>query len=79
MRPTLAAEASQRLNADLSAAIADFEKSPTEDNVVWVGRRLAYLGRFRDSIDWYTKQLERLQTRRNSCGIAVIDTLRLGR
>ncbi len=59
MRPTLAAEASQRLNADLSAAIADFEKSPTEDNVVWVGRRLAYLGRFRDSIDWYTKQLER--------------------
>lgn len=59
LRPALSADASERLNADLSAAIADFEKSPTEDNAVWVGRRPAYLGRYRDSIDWYTKQLER--------------------
>jgi hypothetical protein len=37
----------------------DFEAAPTEDAVVWLGRRAAYLGRYRDAIRIYSDGLER--------------------
>jgi tetratricopeptide (TPR) repeat protein len=41
-------------------ALADYEKDPDNaDNVIWLGRRLAYLGRFRESIGVYTLGLEK--------------------
>jgi tetratricopeptide (TPR) repeat protein len=49
-------ETKARLEADLVKAQADFDKDPSSaDAAIWLGRRLAYLGRFRDAIDTYTK------------------------
>ena len=49
-------ETKARLEADLAKAQADFDKDPAgADVAIWLGRRLAYLGRFRDAIDTYTK------------------------
>jgi tetratricopeptide (TPR) repeat protein len=51
-----AGETKARLEADLAKAQADFDKDPASaDAAIWLGRRLAYLGRFRDAIETYTK------------------------
>lgn len=48
------------LEEKLQAAISEYESNVDDvEAFVWVGRRLAYLGRFRDSIAWYTKGLEK--------------------
>lgn len=47
-----------RLEGDLAAAEAAFAQSPHDrDAAVWVGRRLAYLGRHHDAIDVFTRAL----------------------
>jgi tetratricopeptide (TPR) repeat protein len=49
-------ETKARLEADLAKAQADFDRDPSSaDAAIWLGRRLAYLGRFRDAIDTYAK------------------------
>lgn len=49
----------ERLQSDLDSALKDYEKDPNdEDAIVWVGRRLGYLGRYRDAIDWFSRKLE---------------------
>ena len=49
-------ETKTRLEADLAKAQADFDRDPSSaDAAIWLGRRLAYLGRFRDAIDVYTR------------------------
>jgi tetratricopeptide (TPR) repeat protein len=46
----------QRLEQDLAMARAAYEASPGDaDAIIWVGRRLAYLGRFREAIDVFTE------------------------
>ena len=46
------AETRAKNEANLAAAKAEYEKNPTSaDAAIWVGRRTAYLGRFRDAID----------------------------
>jgi tetratricopeptide (TPR) repeat protein len=50
-RPTPSAAAESTLNANLAAAEAELRASPNSpDALIWVGRRLAYLGRYRDAI-----------------------------
>ena len=45
---------------NLAAAKADFEKDPSSaDAAIWVGRRTAYLGRFREAIAIYTAAIAR--------------------
>ncbi len=40
---------------ELAQAQAAFDLDPrSEENIIWLGRRLAYLGRFRDAIEVYT-------------------------
>ena len=52
-----------RLEADLAKAQADYDRDPASaDAAIWLGRRLAYLGRFRDAIDVYTRGLARHPT-----------------
>lgn len=47
-----------RLEADLAKAQADYDRDPASaDAAIWLGRRLAYLGRFRDAIDVYTRAI----------------------
>lgn len=49
-----------RLEADLAKAQADYDRDPSSaDAAIWLGRRLAYLGRFRDAIDAYSKGIAR--------------------
>ena len=49
------AEARAKMEADLAAARADLEKNPNSaDASIWLGRRTAYLGRYREAIEIYT-------------------------
>jgi tetratricopeptide (TPR) repeat protein len=44
----------------LIAAKEDYEIHPNDvDKCVWVGRRIAYLGRFREAVAFYTESLEK--------------------
>ena len=53
-------ETKARLEADLAKAQADYDRDPSSaDAVIWLGRRLAYLGRFNDAIAAYTRGIER--------------------
>ena len=48
------------LEKDLAAARAELAKDPgSADAAIWVGRRLAYLGRYRDAIDVFTQAMAR--------------------
>ncbi|MHC4948232.1 MAG: tetratricopeptide repeat protein [Planctomycetota bacterium] len=59
VRPGLDAELRAKREADLAEARARLEAEPKdEDAVIWVGRRLAYLGRYRDAVDVFTRGLE---------------------
>jgi len=58
--PPVSAEAKLEMEAKLKEAQAQYEANPNSaDAIIWVGRRFAYLGRFTDSIDTYTKGIER--------------------
>ncbi len=47
------------MEGDLAAAMASLDKAPTNpDSIIWVARRLGYLGRFRESIAMYTRGIE---------------------
>jgi tetratricopeptide (TPR) repeat protein len=49
-------EVRARYERQLADARAAFEHAPQNaDSIVWLGRRLAYLGRFREAIDVYTR------------------------
>ena len=55
----LSAEERRRLETDLAAAESAYAKDPrSEDAVIWLGRRQAYLWRYRDAIETYSKGLE---------------------
>ncbi len=59
--PPLTPEREAQLLANLDAARKNAEQNPdSEDALIWVGRRLAYLGRYRESIAWYTKAINHL-------------------
>jgi tetratricopeptide (TPR) repeat protein len=54
-RPALAPEAEARLLAQLDSARRAYEADSTSaDALIWLGRRTAYLGRYRDAIAIYT-------------------------
>jgi tetratricopeptide (TPR) repeat protein len=54
--PPLADDARKRLEENLAKAVADFVKDPdSADNIIWVGRRLAYLSRYREAIAVFSR------------------------
>jgi len=56
--PELTADQRTRLEASLEKARADLAKNPESvDAAIWVGRRLAYLGRFREAIDAFSRAI----------------------
>jgi dipeptidyl aminopeptidase/acylaminoacyl peptidase len=58
--PPLAPERQAALEADLARATAECVKSPdSADAAVWLGRRYAYLGRYREAILAFTRGLAR--------------------
>ena len=53
-------EQKDRLEADLAKAQADYDRDPSSaDAVIWLGRRIAYLGRYRDAIDVFSRGIDR--------------------
>ena len=56
----LDASVRQKHEAELADALRAYEQSPDSvEAAVWVGRRLGYLGRFREAISHYTRALQR--------------------
>jgi tetratricopeptide (TPR) repeat protein len=52
----LSAATRERYERQLADARAAYEHTPTNvDSIIWFGRRLAYLGRIREAIDFYTR------------------------
>jgi tetratricopeptide (TPR) repeat protein len=53
-------EVAARRGAELDTARAELARKPDDpDALIWVGRRLAYLGRFREAIEAFSKGVER--------------------
>ncbi len=58
-RPEIPAERRAKLEDDLAKAKAAYDAAPgSEDAVIWYGRRLAYLGRYREAIAAFSEGLE---------------------
>ena len=58
--PELAADVREDREAKLAEARADYEANSSDaDAIIWLGRRTAYLGRYREAIDIYSRGLER--------------------
>jgi tetratricopeptide (TPR) repeat protein len=58
--PAPSDEARARLEGDLAAAKAELTKAPDSAEArIWVGRRLAYLGHYRDAIDVFSEGIAR--------------------
>ena len=52
--------ARERLEANLAAAREQYDKNPNDaDAIIWLGRRLAYLGRYRDAIGTFTEGIQK--------------------
>ena len=57
--PSLSGDERRKLEADLAAARAQYDKNPNDaDAIIWLGRRTAYLGRFGEAIELYTRGIE---------------------
>ena len=57
--PTLPPETLERLEANLDTARRHYENDPNDEmNIIWYGRRLAYLYRYEEAIDVFSKGLE---------------------
>ena len=57
--PALADDTRRKLEAELADARAAYEKNPDDpDAIIWLGRRTAYLGRFGEAIEIYTRGIE---------------------
>ena len=58
--PPLAPDVQADREAKLANARAEAEARPDDvDAAIWLGRRIAYLGRYREAIDVYTRALEK--------------------
>jgi tetratricopeptide (TPR) repeat protein len=59
-RPPIAGEARPQLEANLALARATYARNPRDaDAIIWLGRRLAYLGEYREAIDMFTEGVEK--------------------
>jgi len=59
-QPEILPEARVRLEENFVKAKADYQKNPTSaDALIWLGRRTAYLGRYRDAIAVFTEGIEK--------------------
>lgn len=57
--PVISAEARKVYEAKFSEAKAEFAKNPDADSIIWLGRRTAYLGNYKESIKIFTDGIER--------------------
>lgn len=50
-------ERKQHYEEQLARARQRWEAEQTQEDAIWVGRHLSYLGRYKEAIDWYTARL----------------------
>ena len=58
VRPQLSAETQREFESKLNEAQELFDKEPSADRIIWLGRRTAYLGRYKEAIEIFTKGIE---------------------
>ena len=56
--PDLAPDVQQRFEANLQTAKDQYRAEPNADNLIWVGRRLGYLGRYHEAIETFSRGLQ---------------------
>jgi len=56
--PSLARETRREFEAKLAEARKHAEAEPSADNLIWLGRRIAYLGHYKDAIKIFTEGAE---------------------
>ncbi|MBR9989001.1 MAG: hypothetical protein KFH98_04550 [Gemmatimonadetes bacterium] len=60
LTPALPAEARDRMEQELAEARARYNDNPNDaDAIIWLGRRLAYLGYYRDAIDVFAEGMRK--------------------
>jgi tetratricopeptide (TPR) repeat protein len=60
IRPALPADVEKRREDDLAAARRDYEANPeSADAIIWLGRRLAYVGRYREAVDVFNEGIRK--------------------
>jgi len=57
-QPQLSADTRREFETKLAGARANFGTEASADNFIWLGRRTAYLGRYKDAIEIYTRGIE---------------------
>jgi tetratricopeptide (TPR) repeat protein len=58
--PPVSAETKKEMEAQLGQARRQFEAKPTDPGArIWLGRRLAYLGRFKEAIEVYSEGIKK--------------------
>jgi tetratricopeptide (TPR) repeat protein len=58
--PDLTEDARKRLEGNLNSATVDFVRNPDDaENIIWLGRRLAYLSRYSETIDVLSRGIAR--------------------
>ncbi len=55
----MTAEVQAQREKELAEAKASYEKDSTAENIIWVGRRTAYLGRYRDAIEVFSEGIRK--------------------
>ena len=60
--PPVSAEAAKRMEQQLAEARAIYEANPHDaDAIIWLGRRLAYPGRFKEAIDVFSEGIRKFR------------------
>ncbi|MEM1408894.1 MAG: tetratricopeptide repeat protein [Bacteroidota bacterium] len=57
--PEYSAEKRAKLDSNLNVADKNWQSDPSEINTIWLGRRVAYAGRYRQAIDIFSEGLAR--------------------
>jgi len=56
--PPLTKQTRREFEAKLTEARKNVEKEPSAENLIWLGRRMAYLGHYKDAIKIFTQGIE---------------------
>ena len=59
IQPQLTRETRREFDTKLNEARANAEKEASADNLIWLGRRIAYLGRYKQAIQIYTEGIQK--------------------
>jgi len=59
VKPVLSREAVQDYQRKLTEATEKHQKTNNSESFIWVGRRIAYLGSYKEAISWYTLGIDK--------------------